>query len=163
MSQPRLAACTISDARRFIGTHHRHNLPPRGGLFATSVEVDGRTVAVGVAGRPVARGLQDGTTIEIVRCCTDSSTPNTASMIYGALARAAKALGYSRAITYTLASESGASLRASNWRPEAKLPRRAGWNAPTRGRAEQDLFGNDRTPREAKVRWVLDLYPRRGA
>ena len=36
-------------------------------------------------------------------------------MLYGAAWRAAKALGYKRIFTYTRESESGASLRASNW------------------------------------------------
>jgi hypothetical protein len=36
-------------------------------------------------------------------------------MLYSACARAAKALGYGRIITYILESESGTSLRASGW------------------------------------------------
>jgi hypothetical protein len=37
------------------------------------------------------------------------------SMLYGAAWRAARALGYRRLVTYTLASEGGASLRAAGW------------------------------------------------
>ena len=37
-------------------------------------------------------------------------------MLYGAAWRAARAMGYRKIITYTLASEDGASLRASGWK-----------------------------------------------
>lgn len=150
-----LRPSSIQDARAFVGAHHRHNLPPRSGLFAVAVAVGEEVVGVGIASRPVARALQDGVTVEVVRCCT-VGTPNAASMIYGALVRAAKALGYRRAITYTLASEPGTSLRAANWRRDAELPARAGWDAPSRTRVQTDLFGNARRPAGPKVRWVIE-------
>ena len=67
-----------------------------------------------MVGRPVSRYLDDGMTLEVNRCCTDG-TRNACSMLYGAATRAAKALGYRRIITYTLQSEPGTSLKASNW------------------------------------------------
>lgn len=63
--------------------------------------------------------------IEITRTCV-VDTPNGNSQIYGALCRAAKALGYRRVITYTLAAESGASLKASGFVVDAELPAVAG-------------------------------------
>jgi hypothetical protein len=106
-----LRPCTITEARRFIGRHHRHSAAPSSGLFAVAV---GNPELCGVAlvGRPVARRLDDGWTAEITRVCTLGER-NACSMLYGACVRAAKALGYRRIITYTLASESGASLRAT--------------------------------------------------
>lgn len=67
-----------------------------------------------MCGRPVSRYLDDGLTCEINRVCTDG-THNACSMLYGACCRVAKAMGYKKIITYTLMSENGASLRASNF------------------------------------------------
>jgi len=147
--------CTVRRARRFVGDHHRHSLPPNGGLFAVAVECDGETVGVGIAGRPVARALDDGRTVEITRCCT-LGTPNAASMVYGALCKAARALGYERAITYTLASESGASLRGAGFLVAAQV-RAQGWDRPSRSRRDADLFGNATKPPGAKLRWERRL------
>lgn len=150
-----LRACSIKEARRFVGEHHRHSRPPAGGGFAVAVESDGEIVAVGIAGRPVARLLDDGTTIEVTRCCTNG-THNAASMIYGALCRAATALGYKRAVTYTLETEGGASLRAANWRKDGETQAQ-GWDRPSRARPAVDLFGEQRVPPGSKIRWVRDL------
>lgn len=136
-----------------VGAYHRHNLAPQGWLFGVGVEgADGTLHGVAMAGRPVARALQDGRTIEVIRVCTDG-TPNANSMLYGAMWRAARALGYSRAYTYTLAEESGASLRAAGWEIDAELPARGGWDNG-RHRVEVDLFGQQRTPPGPKIRWV---------
>ena len=148
-----LKPCSIQDARQFIGQHHRHSLPPVSGLFAVAVALDGKTVGVGIAGRPVSRVLADGLTVEITRVATNGAR-NACSMIYGALCRAARALGYKRAVTYTLESEHGASLRASGWVVDGK-PRRGGTGTPpSRPRMTVDLFGNTLTPPGAKVRWA---------
>lgn len=55
-------------------------------------------------------------------------------MLYAACWRAACATGYQRAITYTLASEPGTSLRAASWRRLGDLPPRPGWHALSRPR-----------------------------
>jgi hypothetical protein len=44
-------------------------------------------------------------------------------MLYGAAWRAARAIGYQRLVTYTLAAENGASLRAAGWRVVAEVKR----------------------------------------
>lgn len=152
---------TLREARRFIGEHHRHNLPPRGWRFGVALWDDAKMVGVGVASRPVARGLDDGTTIEIIRTCTDG-TRNANSMIYGALCRAAKALGYTRAVTYTLAEESGASLKAAGFAVDAELEAREAWvYSGGVSREQTDIFGNDRRPAGAKIRWQKPLNDRR--
>lgn len=138
-----VAPCTIKDAAVFIRAHHRHHRPPTGGLFAVAVEVDGVVVGVAVVARPVARLAQDGTTAEVVRLATDG-TRNACSMLYGACWRAARALGYRRLITYTLATEPGDSLRGAGW----KLIGEAGggkWSRPSRPR-------DDDHPTQTKLR-----------
>ncbi len=148
-----VAPISITEARRYIGAVHRHNLPPRGAVFAVAAKNDDTLVGVAVAGRPVARMLDDGETLEVTRLATDG-TPNACSLLYGACSRAAKALGYRRIYTYTLQREHGASLRASGWTLDAELDARPSWDCASRPRVQTDLFGNDRRPSEPKYRWV---------
>ena len=152
MTELRIAPSSISAARKFVGQHHRHNLPPQGGLFACRLEEDGETRGVAIIGRPVARKLDDGYTAEITRCCTDGVS-NGCSMLYGAAVRACRALGFHSVITYTLQSETGASLKASNWKLEAEIVGQAFW----KNRYQTDLFGNERRPPEPKIRWRVTL------
>lgn len=99
-------------ANDFVAAHHRHNQRTTGHKWSIAV-YDGETLCgVAIAGRPIARNLDDGLTIEIRRVCTDG-TRNACSMLYGACCRVAKAMGYKRLVTYTLVSEPGTSLRAS--------------------------------------------------
>lgn len=148
-----LAPLTIGAARKYVTEHHRHHKAPAGGLFAVGVSVSGALVGVAIVGRPVARMLADGSTCEVTRLCTDG-TPNACSMLYGACRRAAKALGYSRIITYILASEPGVSLRASGWVASKVESRGGSWNRPSRART-------DSHPTEAKRRYEAALKPQR--
>src|SRR4051812_27451466 len=106
----RLAPVDLDDANAYVARFHRHSKPVRGQKFSVSVIVDHGVRGVAISGRPIARALQDGKTIEIYRVCTDGAR-NACTKLYGACCRAAAALGYLLAITYTLASETGASLR----------------------------------------------------
>lgn len=110
-----LQPITYAEACEFIRLHHRHNLPPQGWKFGIAANDGDKVVGVVTVGRPVARKLDNGWTLEVTRCCTNG-TPNACSFLYSAAWRAAKALGYKRLITYTLETEGGASLRASNWK-----------------------------------------------
>jgi hypothetical protein len=133
MSDLQLVPVTFADAAGFVGMHHRHNKPPIGHKFSIGVANGETLVGVAMVGRPVARMLDDGRTLEVNRTATDG-TPNANSMLYGAATRAAFALGYRRLITYTQGNEPGTSLRASNWRVVAERPARAGWSRPSRPR-----------------------------
>lgn len=149
--------CTITEARRLVSVlGHRHNLPPKGGLFAVAATSAGQVVGVAIAGRPVARLLNDGATIEVTRVTTDGHR-NACSFLHGRIHRAARALGYRRCYTYTLASEDGASLRASGYTLDATLPARASWDGGARHRVQTDLFGAERRPSGPKLRWVVML------
>lgn len=117
---------TLRDAKVFVHQHHRHNEPPHAWLFGCGAYLGDRMVGVGVAGRPVAGALDDGVTIEVVRTCTDG-TRNANSLLYGALWRAARALGYVKGVTYIQAGETGASLKAAGWRKAAELAPRGDW------------------------------------
>src|SRR5438874_4846757 len=101
----------LRETNEFVARHHRHNRPTVGGKFAVGAAVDVKLVGVAIAGRPVARRLDDGKTLEILRVCT-YGTPNANSFLYGRVRRIGQLFGYTRIITYTLAEEPGASLRA---------------------------------------------------
>jgi hypothetical protein len=152
----RIVPVTLSDAKAFVAKHHRHNKPPVGWLFGTGLEVNGVLAGVAVAGRPVARLLDKPGNIEITRVCVVNQK-NGNSRLYGAILRAAKALGYERAYTYTLQSESGVSMRAVGFEVDAELEPRASWSCPSRPRMQVDLFGNETRPPEAKLRWIKRL------
>jgi hypothetical protein len=111
-----LQPITREEAHTFIDDHHRHHCSPLGEKFCIGLNDGERVVGVVTVGRPVARHYDDGYTAEVTRCCVLEGVPNGCSMLYGAGWRAAKAMGYTRLITYTLASESGTSLRASGFK-----------------------------------------------
>ena len=110
----RLVPTTLREANAFVNAHHRHHKPTTGHKFSIGCEAEGRLVGVVIVGRPVSRYLDDGLTLEVNRLCT-TGEKNVCSMLYAAAARAAKAMGYQRIITYTLDNEPGTSLRAAGW------------------------------------------------
>ncbi|MFF7337405.1 XF1762 family protein [Streptomyces sp. NPDC008163] len=132
------------DAKDFVRAWHRHHPPPAGQVFAVgAADEAGILHAVAIVGRPVARHYDNGATLEVTRTATDG-TRNANSLLLGAAWRAAKALGYTRLITFTQAGESGASLRGAGWRLIAERPARAGWHTPSRPRPGH---GTDHTAR----------------
>ena len=143
-----LVPVTLAEANAFVRMKHRHHKPVVGSKFQMAIASGGEIVGVAIVGRPVARGLDDGWTLEVNRTCTDGH-PNVNSMLYGACARAAFALGYRKVITYTLTSESGISLRAAGWRVVAQIAGRE-WDTPARPRIDQ---GGAQL--EAKLRWEV--------
>ncbi len=104
----------LKEANAFVDRLHRHHNPVVRDKFRVGCEVDGKLVGVVQVGRPVARMLCDGKTLEVVRLCTDG-TPHVCSFLYSRAARIAKEMGYERIITYILESEPGTSLKATGW------------------------------------------------
>ena len=78
--------CHLRAARDYVSRYHRHSIPPVGGKFAVACYDGDRLCGVAICGRPVARYLDDGLTLEILRCCTDG-TGNACSKLYGACCR----------------------------------------------------------------------------
>ena len=114
-----LAPITLKAANEFVSSYHRHHRASVGHKFSIGVKENDRLVGVAICGRPVSRILDDGYTLEINRLCTDG-THNACSMLYAASARAAKAMGYKRIITYILESEPGTSLAAAGFQNEGE-------------------------------------------
>ena len=125
-------ALELKQANAFVERLHRHHDPVYRDKFRIGCEVNGELVGVVQLARPVARMLDDGNTIEVVRLCTDG-TPNVCSFLYSRAARIAREMGYAKIITYILDSEDGASLKASGWHKEADTQGKS-WSCPSRPR-----------------------------
>ena len=147
-----IAPCELRDANEFIARHHRHHKPVVGHRFSICVVANNAVRGVAVIGRPVARAIDQRNIVEVTRLCTDGF-PNACSALYSAAARAAKAIGYTRIQTYILATENGASLKASGWKMDGTVKGRD-WNCPSRGNRRTDQ------PMIDKTRWVKQLKDR---
>lgn len=136
---------TFKFACEFVNQHHRHLGATVGCKFCIGLYHEGRFVGVAICGRPVSRKLDNGMTCEINRVCVLDGFSNACSMLYGRCCRIAKAMGYNKVITYTLESEIGTSLKASNFTCEGKAGGTHWTGARNKG---QNI------PHEMKTRWV---------
>lgn len=138
---------SLRTANDYVAAFHRHHKPVAGCKFCLSVWDNGNLCGVAICGRPVSRYLDNGLCLEVTRCCTNG-TRNACSKLYSACVKVARAMGYDKVITYTLESESGASLKASGFKNEGK----AGGKIWTGSRCR-----DNGVPQELKTRWVFDL------
>lgn len=132
--------CSLDTANQFVTLAHRHNKMVPGAKFCMGVvDETGHLRGVAIVGRPIARLLDDGFTLEVNRVVTDG-TPNACSALYGATRKVSFDLGYRRLITYTLVSESGASLRGAGWNRMAEVQASQNWQKSRAGRKEQGVY-----------------------
>lgn len=131
----KLIPITLKDANFFVEKLHRHHKKVQGHKFSIAAVVGGDVVGVCIVGRPVSRVLDDGKRLEVTRLCTNGHK-NACSFLYGAAARAARALGYKVISTYILESENGSSLKASGFNFVHKTKGRS-WNCPSRMRTDK--------------------------
>ena len=143
----KIVPVTFKYAKEFVSNYHRHNPNVVGCKFAIACIEGNVMIGVAICGRPVSRYLDDGKTLEINRVCTNGAA-NACSMLYGACCRIAKEMGYERVITYTLQSETGASVKASNFICDGEA-------GGTHWTGKRDKGQN--IPNEMKVRWHRDL------
>ena len=136
---------SLKDANFAVWALHRHHKPVVGHRWSLGCYDDDRWCGVVICGRPVARMCDQETTLEILRCATDG-TPNAISKLYGAVYRAAKAMGFLKLQTYTLSIEGGSSLRASGFTFDGEFGG-GDWNVPSRGGRRTDQ------PQMKKYRW----------
>lgn len=136
-------------ANAFINANHSHHKAPQGDKFRVGAFDGDELVAVAVGARPQSRHMDDGFTIEIVRSCTRGFR-NAASFCEGRILKAAAAVGYRLAITYTLEHEAGTSLKAQGFRKTA-LGKGGSWGRP------DDRPREDKAPTGPKWRWEREL------
>ncbi len=138
---------TLKEANDFVKNNHRHHNGTVGCKFAIGLYENEELIGVAICGRPVSRYLDNGEICEINRLCT-LGDDNACSMLYGACARIAKHMGYKKIITYILHSESGTSLKASNFVCEGEAGGTHWTGQRNRGQS---------IPAEKKLRWAKDL------
>lgn len=110
---------SLKEANDFVSAYHRHNgrTVRDGGKFAIGASTGDELIGVAIVGNPISATYMDGFTAEVTRVCTSPNAPlGSNSFLYARCWNACKAMGYHRLITYTLTSESGASLRGAGWK-----------------------------------------------
>lgn len=147
---------TLKEANQFVVSYHRHSkpIPNNGGKWAIGASDGERMVGVAIVGNPVSATYMDGFTAEVLRTCVlDDSPKGTCSFLYSRCWRAWAAMGGLRMITYTLTTESGASLNGAGWRNVGLNPGHNDWAAKSRMdgkfREWQPVYG------QAKFRWEI--------
>jgi hypothetical protein len=145
----KIVPITLKKANEIVTQWHRHHKPSVGHKFSIALVEDEDYIGIAICGRPVARGSDDGLTLEVARLCTDG-TPNACSKLYGACARVAKEMGYVKIQTYILQSEPGTSLKASGWIMEAVT-------AGGQWKRTDGVINRTDQPTEPKQRWVKFL------
>ncbi len=151
MTRLELVPIDLATAKRFVREHHRHNPKVTGWKVGVGL-ANGELRGVAILSRPISVRVQNAEprTAEIIRTCT-LGDKNANSRLYGAMSRAAAALGYTAVITYTRPDESGASLKAAGFvRDEGEFGSRDGqeWH-PRQG----SLIPDDRENSGPKYRW----------
>ena len=144
---------SLREANEFVSNYHRHNKPTQGGRFAIGATTGEQMVGVAIVGRPLARMLDNGYTAEVTRTCTSpDAIKGTVSFLYSACWRIWQAMGGLKLITYTLTTESGASLRGAGWNciGQTKGSKR-GWASAGREREWQSIYA------QPKLRWEKEL------
>lgn len=147
----RTAWVPLREAARFVALHHRHHDPMQGGIVALGLWHGQDLIGVGVIGRPVSRIVQASGACEFVRVCVLEGFDGGASKLLSRTRRVAAALGFARAVTYTLTSESGSSLAGDGWQSDNGLFGGGEWTSLNRPRSPATA------PTERKRRWWHDL------
>jgi len=149
---------TLRKANDFVADFHRHNkrTARNGGKFAIGVSNGSELLGVAIVGNPLSATFMDGYTAEVLRCCVRDLAPmGCCSKLYSRCWQIWRSMGGRRLITYTLQTESGASLRGSGWSivGECKTTPK-GWNKNDHlngAREWQPVMG------QAKFRWGISL------
>ncbi len=151
---------TLHEANDFVDQYHRHNkrIPRDGGKFAIGCSDGEGMVGVAIVGWPLSATYMDGFTAEVRRVCVIPDAPKGVnSFLYACCWRAWRAMGGRRLITYTLTTESGASLRGAGWKVLHEVEPHNDWAEKSRRdgkeRQWQAIYG------QRKLCWVIGEDP----
>jgi hypothetical protein len=147
---------TLREANDFVESFHRHSKRTArdGGKFAIGLEF-GELVGVAIVGNPLSATFMRRGVAEVLRVCVNSLAPkNACSKLYGACWRIWRAMGGLKLITYTLATESGSSLKGAGWRVVGECKPHNRWAGKSKKdhiiREWQPIYG------QTKFRWEID-------
>ena len=145
---------TLKTANEFVDKYHTHNKKVVGCKFCIGAKANNSLEAVAIVGRPVARKLDDGFTVEILRLCTkQTGIKNLCSLLYSRSWRLWKLMGGKRIITYTLEEENGSSLKASGYKITGEtqpFKKGTGWTT-RKGRVWQEI------QEQKRIRWEYKI------
>ena len=132
----------LREANEFVRNFHRHNKPTQGGKVAIGALNEDELVGVAIVGRPVSATLDDGWTAEVTRVCVRDHAPrNACSFLYGRCWRIWQQMGGKRMVTYTLQTESGASLKGAGWQVMGEVKPHDRWTPKGGNRDWQPIYG----------------------
>lgn len=150
---------SLKEANDFVANFHRHNgrTARNGGKWAIGVSNGIELLGVAIVGNPLSATYMDGYTAEVLRVCVKPDSPKGAcSFLYARCWRIWQMMGGQRMITYTLASESGSSLRGlreMGWKETGRNEGHNDWAAKSRmdgkERQWQPIYG------QLKIRWEV--------
>jgi len=109
----RLRPCTVKRSVPFVREVHRRLPRVQGAMWAVGAWVDGELIGVALVGHPARELSAD--TLAVLRVAVLEGHRNACSMLYGACARAARAMGADNLVTYTHEDETGVTLKAAGW------------------------------------------------
>ncbi|MBX3579883.1 MAG: hypothetical protein KF723_21995 [Rhizobiaceae bacterium] len=144
----------LREANDFVEKWHRHSARTSndGGKFAIGLEHEGELVGVAIVGRPIARLLQVQGAAELLRLCTSPSAPKgSGSKLYSRAKRIWQLMGGTKFHTYTLAKESGDSMRGAGLKEPVVEIDGEQWDRRKRRRSRKPIHD------EPKRRWSEDL------
>jgi hypothetical protein len=138
-------------AQEFVRRHHRHHPPPRVHSFSLGLFLDNVLIAVLIAAPPIARARR--WTDDRGLLPLHAGAPERRLTTTGPFRTYRPRFQLLQPDDHTLATEEGASLRASGWHPVAVTNGRP-WGSTSRPRKPA------RWPEGRKRRWVRDLRER---
>lgn len=106
---------TLQQANHFAAKHGKQYRPVNEQKFSIGCAINGKLIGIAIINDPISPEYDDGLTLEIHYIYSTAGRP-AYCMLYGAAARAAKAMGFCRIIASHPSGVPDSSLRAAGWR-----------------------------------------------
>lgn len=149
---------TLREANAYVEELHRHHGKVVGHKWSLAAYKDGRLCGVAIVGRPTGRYLDNGSTLEVTRLCTDG-TRNACSALYAACARRAKREGYAKNHHFHPPERARDESQGCGLDTGGRKSRKARWNKERYATkpVRLSLFPSKQPPAEYKQRWAKAL------
>lgn len=150
---------TIREANQFVKLYHRHHRPTSNNSWKwalSALNQNGELVWVLIAWNPVSATYMDWYTLEITRLCVSENAPLwTASFLLARAKNIWKIMWGKKLLTYTLVSESGASLRWAGRDLKVKIKWHKKWES--KSKYDWKIRDNLEIYKKEKWRWEILL------